>query len=203
MSDAGRQLLPRQQRRAQLLRAAAMAFAEGGYSATSMDEVARSAGITKLIVYRHFESKAELYRAILDQVASRLAEEWQALTTVQHMSGGATRVLLTVAREHPDGFRLLFVHASREPEFAAYRSEFRSLQLAAAASIIDPLIDEPVVRTWATSLVVDVVEASVLRWLEFGDPARDEEFAERSTDALTALVTSIVVGAVPARLRSS
>jgi len=194
MRDTSRQLLPRQQRRAQLLRAASVAFAEGGYSATSMDEVASSAGITKLIVYRHFESKTELYRAILDGVATRLGEEWQSLTSQQHTSGGATRVLLAVAREHPDGFRLLFVHAAREPEFAEYRSEFRALQLSAAAEIIDPLIGEPVVRAWATSLVVDVVEASVLRWLEFGEPERDEEFADRSTDALTALVTSIVVG---------
>jgi AcrR family transcriptional regulator len=198
MGDAARQLMPRPERRAQLLRAAAGAFADAGFSATSMDDVARAAGITKLIVYRHFESKAELYRAILDEVATRLGQEWQTRTIEEHTRGGATRVLLTVAREHPDGFRLLFMHAAREPEFAEYRSQFRTLQLAAAASIIDPLIVEAVQRAWATALVVDVVEASVLRWLEFGDPDRDEDFADQSTAALTALVGSIVIGHRPA-----
>ena len=68
----------RSQRRAQILRAAAQAFSHDGFVATSVDEVAKQAGITKLIVYRHFDSKADLYRSILDEVTGRLVEEWVA-----------------------------------------------------------------------------------------------------------------------------
>jgi len=53
----GRQLLSRADRQAQLLRAAATAFARAGFAATSMDDVAAEAGVTKLIVYRNFDSK--------------------------------------------------------------------------------------------------------------------------------------------------
>ena len=57
-----------------VLQAAAEAFAHGGYAATSMEEIAAAAGITKLIVYRHFESKETLYRAVLEQVFDRQVE---------------------------------------------------------------------------------------------------------------------------------
>ena len=40
-----------------------------------MDDVAAAAGITRLIVYRHFPSKEALYVAVLEGVRDRLAEE--------------------------------------------------------------------------------------------------------------------------------
>src|SRR3954453_19628082 len=86
---ATRQLLPRDERRAQILVTAARAFAAEGYAATSMDDVAKSAGVTKLIVYRHFASKAELYRAILERAANRLAEKWLGATDEEHSQGSA------------------------------------------------------------------------------------------------------------------
>lgn len=110
-----RQLLRRDERRAQILRAAAVAFSESGFAATSVEDVAKQAGITKLIVYRHFESKAELYRAILDEVARRLSEEFLELVAEDRVVGSGNSgvlSLLNVARELPDGFRLLFLHAA-------------------------------------------------------------------------------------------
>src|ERR1700691_1539403 len=55
-------LLPRAQRRAAILHGAALAFASSGFADTSMDDVGTACGVTKLIVYRHFGSKEELYR---------------------------------------------------------------------------------------------------------------------------------------------
>jgi AcrR family transcriptional regulator len=43
-----------------------------------MDDVAAEAGVTKLIVYRHFDSKEELYRSVLDGVNARIADEFGA-----------------------------------------------------------------------------------------------------------------------------
>ena len=45
--------MPRDERRAQILGAAATAFAESGFAATSMADVARAAGITKPVSYTH------------------------------------------------------------------------------------------------------------------------------------------------------
>ena len=126
---AVRSLLPRDERRAQILRAAGATFAVEGYVATSVDDVAKAAGITKLIVYRHFESKADLYRAILEETSERLVEEWVADFGDGAESKPAVATLLRVARELPDGFRLLFVHAAREADFVEFAADFRRLLL--------------------------------------------------------------------------
>src|SRR5215207_5909723 len=66
--------MPRAQRQAQLLTAAASAFVRGGFDGTSMEDVAEASGVTRLIVYRNFGSKEELYRAVLASVTERLAD---------------------------------------------------------------------------------------------------------------------------------
>jgi TetR/AcrR family transcriptional regulator, mexJK operon transcriptional repressor len=53
-----------QRKRRAILDAATALFLEGGYSTTSMDDVARSAGVSKQTVYQHFTSKAELFIAV-------------------------------------------------------------------------------------------------------------------------------------------
>ena len=60
--------LPRSERREQIIRAAAGVFVGGGFEGTSVDDVARAAGVTRLIVYRIFESKEALYQAVLQSV---------------------------------------------------------------------------------------------------------------------------------------
>ncbi len=179
----------RDERQAQILTAAATAFARGGYAATSMEDVAAEAGITRLIVYRHFDSKEALYAAVLTRVTQRLAEEWaKGLAAGDH--GYAFRTILTVAREQPDGYRLLFEHAVREPQFRTFAEQVHTVQVALADEILGENVPDPAFRRWATRTVVGYINDSVLAWLEVGDPGRDEEFVQRATDGLAAMFVS-------------
>ena len=76
MTHTPRKLLSRSQRHAAILQGAATAFATKGFASTAMEEVAAASGITKEIVYRHFASKEELYRAVLEGAAQRTREEF-------------------------------------------------------------------------------------------------------------------------------
>jgi AcrR family transcriptional regulator len=184
-----RRLLHRDERQAQILRAAAVAFARGGYGATSMEDVAAEAGITRLIVYRHFDSKEDLYRSVLTAVTDRLREQWQ-LGLRDADRGFVFRTLLTVAREQPDGYRLLFEYAAREPQFRTFAEEVRAIQVELADQMLGQSIPDPIFRRWATRTVVGYLTDSVLAWLEVGDPGRDDEFVEQATDALLAIYLS-------------
>ena len=73
-AEASPRRLRRAERREQILGAATRAFARAGFTATSLDDIAAEAGITRVILYRHFESKADMYRAVLDRACTRLAE---------------------------------------------------------------------------------------------------------------------------------
>lgn len=182
--------LPRPQRQAAILRAAAEAFARSGYAGTSMEAIAAEAGITKLIVYRHFDAKEDLYRAVLQRVFDRLADEFIAgIAAGPDDPGVGARSMLTAAREDPAGFRLLWRHAAREPRFAAYAAELRERAVDASRMLLGGLVAPPL-REWAAHAVVGFLVEATLEWLEHGDPARDETFVRLTTDATVAMVAA-------------
>src|SRR3954447_6219529 len=113
-------------RRESILRAAASAFADKGFADTSMDDVAAAAGISRLIVYRHFESKESLYVAVLERVSSRLAQVLAEHLGFEDGTGrAAVAAVMEVGREDPAAFTLLWRHAARESRFAEHAERFR------------------------------------------------------------------------------
>ena len=188
MSEA-RVLLPRAERQEAILRGAARAFAHSGYAATSMEDVAAASGITKLIVYRHFDSKEDLYRAVLERVSDRLTEEFLTRMSRVERRGVGARSMLVVAREDPEGFSLLFRHAVREPQFADYAHSHRERALLATRHLLQPSLGhDPDLLAWGAETVVSYLVEAVLHWLERGDPERDDEMVELTTSGLLALV---------------
>ncbi|HEV7888442.1 MAG TPA: helix-turn-helix domain-containing protein [Acidimicrobiales bacterium] len=186
-----RQLLPRAERRAAILSAAASAFVHKGFSATSMDDVAAEAGITKLIVYRHFDSKESLYEAVLEQVSARLAEEFVAGMAADPTGRGVgVKTLMTVAREDPDGFVLLWRHAAREPQFADYAERFREQSVDLARQLLDrtDVPGDRRLRRWQAELIMSFLVDAVVHWLEEGSPKRDEEMMRLTTRSMVAMV---------------
>ena len=71
---ATRNRLPAAERRTALIDAALRVFGERSYSGATTAEIARAAGVSEPILYRHFASKRDLYIACLDTMASRLRE---------------------------------------------------------------------------------------------------------------------------------
>jgi AcrR family transcriptional regulator len=67
--------VPREVRERQLVELAEGLFAERGFAKASMDELARRAGVTKPVIYELFGSKEGLFRACLEGLALRLAEQ--------------------------------------------------------------------------------------------------------------------------------
>jgi AcrR family transcriptional regulator len=73
-----------QQRRRQLLEVAANLFARLGYRGTTTAELAKAAGITEPILYRHFNNKLDLFVTLVDEVGREVIAGWeQALADVR------------------------------------------------------------------------------------------------------------------------
>lgn len=183
MADVSARRLPRAERHAQLVRAAASAFLERGYAGTSMESVAEQAGVTRLIVYRHFDNKSALYREVLDTVTSQLRDRVDV-----DESRSVAGVLVAVARDQPDAFRLLWRHARHEPEFAAEAELFRLVAAEFAHAVIGQFIADQLTLDWASATLVDHLHDGICNWLDRGDPAHDAEFAERLRSGARALV---------------
>ena len=99
------------QRREQLLEIGRSLFAEKGFDATSVEEIAQRAGVSKPVVYEHFGGKEGLYAVVVDrEIQALLASVQGALS-----SGGSSReiieraalALLGYVESSTDGFRIL------------------------------------------------------------------------------------------------
>lgn len=161
--------LPRAERREQILDAATRAFARAGYAATGLNDIATEAGITHVILYRHFESKNDLYRAVLDRARARLA----ATVGTDNYDDTSIPALLRAAAAEPDGFRLLFRFAAREPEFRDVVDSLRSASTDIALRHLSAAIPQGPWRDWAALLVPTVTLEAVIAWLDAGQPDPD------------------------------
>ena len=70
--QAATRRLTAEQRRRQLVAVALELFARRGYRATTMDDIAEAAGVTKPLLYQHFSSKRALYLELVDSIAQDL-----------------------------------------------------------------------------------------------------------------------------------
>ena len=163
-----RQLLPRAKRREQILIAATRAFAQAGFTATSLDDIAAATGVDRVILYRHFASKADLYRAVLQRAGERLT----AATGAPGFNAGSVAGLLSAAADDPDGFRLLFHYAAREPEFRQDMDVLRRNMVAVTRRALAGQIPDPVWARWASHLLPTLAVEAVIAWLDAGQPDR-------------------------------
>ncbi len=69
--------LPAAERRLELVETAVRVFSEGSYRGTTTAEIARAAGVSEPILYRHFASKRDLYFAVLDHVWAKARSAWE------------------------------------------------------------------------------------------------------------------------------
>jgi AcrR family transcriptional regulator len=115
--------LPADQRRRQLLDIACRVFANRGFHASAMDDIAAAAGVTKPVLYQHFASKRALFTEVLRDVGGQLMASLgtatsEATTGRDRVQAGFTAYFRFVTENEP-AFRVLFGAAARnDPEFA-------------------------------------------------------------------------------------
>ncbi|MEJ7757797.1 MAG: TetR/AcrR family transcriptional regulator [Nocardioidaceae bacterium] len=158
--------LPRAERREQILFSATQAFARTGFAATGLDEVAAAAGISRAILYRHFDSKTDLYRAVLDRARQYLGD---AVGKPPYSEQIIDDLVAAAARD-PAGFRLLFHHAGREPQFRADTDLFGAEMVASAYDHLADAIPDPGWAQWAAHLAPTATIAAITAWLDAGQP---------------------------------
>jgi AcrR family transcriptional regulator len=161
--------LRRAERREQILDAATRAFARAGFTATNLDDIAVEAGITRVILYRHFDSKADLYRQVLDRACSRLARTVGA----DHLDENSLPALVRAAGEDPDAFRLLFRHAATEPEFRDWTDAFTAAATDVARRNLATVLPAGPWMEWAARVIPLVTVEAVIGWLDIGQPDAD------------------------------
>lgn len=168
-------------RREQILDVALEIFGRSGYHGASMNEIAEAAGVTKPVLYQHFDSKSDLFSALLDEVGTRMRTAISKATADADDGKSQTRLgflayFRWVATDH-DGFRLLFGGAARHD--AEFTEQVRRIT-SDAASAIAPLIAvdlDPERRRIISHAIVGLAEGASRRLLDKGTEFDPDEIA--------------------------
>ncbi len=161
--------MPRAQRREQILAAATRAFARAGFANTSLDAIAAEAGVTPVILYRHFASKADLYREVLESANTRLVQA----TGIDDFDDASIPALIRAAAADPDAFRLLFRYAARETDFRDMIDTLIDQGTEVTRRHLASIPDERW-RSWAARLLPGMTIDAVIAWLDAGQPDPDQ-----------------------------
>ncbi|MDQ3758036.1 MAG: TetR/AcrR family transcriptional regulator [Actinomycetota bacterium] len=178
--------LPAARRRHQLLDVALDVFADRGFHATSMDDIAEAAGVTKPVLYQHFSSKRALYLELLDEMGSQLRDaitkaSVEAAGPRQQVEAGCAAYFRFVV-DRRNAFRLLFGGgARRDEEFAdAVRRVEEGIAETVAAFIEADIDDEH--RRILGHAVVGMAEGTSRYWLVNGLDFDPDVLARRVAD---------------------
>ena len=167
------------QRREQLIEIGRSLFAERGYEATSVEEIAGRANVSKPVVYEHFGGKEGLYAVIVDREMSTLL---QMITSSLAQNRSRIRVervalaLLTYVEERTDGFRILV----RDSPVAAPDGKYSSLLNDAVGQVGHILASDFTRRGFDAGFaplyaqaLVGMVSMTAQWWLDVREPPKE------------------------------
>ena len=166
-------------RREQLLAVGRSMFAEKGFEASSIEEIASRAGVSKPVVYEHFGGKEGLYAVVVDREMRSLMDRITSALTAGHpreLVEQAALALLTYIEDETDGFRIL----TRDAPVVSGSGTFSSLLNDIASQVEHILAEEfgerdlqPDLAAMYARMLVGMVALTGQWWLEAREPSRD------------------------------
>jgi AcrR family transcriptional regulator len=168
------------ERREQLLEIGRSLFAERGFDATSVEEIAAKAGVSKPVVYEHFGGKEGLYAVVVDREMRTLLDMVTSALTGGHpreLLEQAAFALLDYVENYSDGFRILV----RDSPVAASTGNFASLISDIATQVEGIMAREfrrrgyhPDFGAMYSQMLVGMVALTGQWWLDAQSPSKDE-----------------------------
>ena len=177
--------MPGPERRRQLLDVGRALFAENGFAATSVEEIAASAGVSKPVVYEHFGGKQGLHAVVVDREMHRLLTGFEAALSApghpRELLERAALVLLGYIEQDTDGFRVLV----RDAPVTSGAGSFGSVIGEVARKVEHILAREFAARGYQPGLaglysqaLVGMVALAGQWWLDARSPGRHEVAAQ-------------------------
>jgi AcrR family transcriptional regulator len=184
---------PRDARQA-VLESAITEFARRGYSGTSIQDILRATGLSKPTLYYYFESKAGLFKAILEFAYDECLRRMEK--RVAEVKGGRARLvalalaLFEFAEEHPQLLRLVFSTAFAAPEevpgeclgYEKRRRNFDFVERVVEEALKDGVLDKAYSAAELTHGLYGAISHRTRMHLLCGEGKLNAKTAERVVD---------------------
>lgn len=164
-----RKRLAPEQRRTLIVDAAGRLFGERGYDGTRLDDVAAAAGVTKPVLYRHFDGKTALYLALLARHRADLATFASAVPAAGPLEQRLRAVLevwLDYVEAHAYVWKMLFRDTGGGPEVRTFRLDVHARARATLVELIRTLSERPIPEPELEPLaeLLSTGQASLVLW---------------------------------------
>jgi AcrR family transcriptional regulator len=179
-----RRRLTAEERRESILDAANHVFGQHGYEHVRIDDVAAAAGISKALIYEHFESKQDLYAELMNRAAIDLLRVLVEAASAPGMEGplrmeNAAAAGFLWVQEHPHAFHM-FIRDVTDPEISAQQEALRRGAVTAMADVME--MEPPETRTGMVRRQTEQIAEMVVGgwyalaewWLRHPDVPREE-----------------------------
>ena len=190
---------PRYQRRKEdrpqeITEAAFAAFAEKGFTATKVEDVARRAGVSKGLLYLYFKTKEELFKAVIRSVVTPRVDELTRNLDSSELSAEAfiRGPLLAFMQRLPGSpasvvIRLMISEAPKHPDLVDYYwDNVASRGLAALRRLLERGVENGKFRRTAVNELPQLFVAPVMMSIVWGIV-----FADRSLDTDKLIATHV------------
>jgi AcrR family transcriptional regulator len=185
VKDVGpRRRLSAEERRESILDAANQVFGEHGFEHVRIDDVAAAAGISKALIYEHFESKQDLYSELMNRAAIDLLRVLVEAASAPGMEGplrmeNAAAAGFLWVQEHPHAFHM-FIRDVTDPEISARQDALRRGAVTAMADVME--MEPPETRAGMARRQTEQIAEMVVGgwyavaewWLRHPDVPREE-----------------------------
>jgi AcrR family transcriptional regulator len=189
-----RRRLPPAERRVLIVEAAGRLFGERGYDGTRLEDVAVAAGVTKPVLYRHFDNKTGLYLALLERHRADLgsfAAAIPAAGTLEPRLRAVLDVWLEYVETHSYAWKMLFRDTGGGAEVEAFRRDVHAQARATLVGMIGALSTTRIPRRELEPLaeLLSMGMASVVLWWIEDAAASREAIADAVTRVWLGLLT--------------
>ena len=176
-----------EERRRQILDAAVRAFAEKGYHACRVSDIAEEAGVAYGLVYHYFESKDAVLEAVFREMWGRMVGAIEAIIEIEDSPHEQLRktcaLVLRTWRDYPDVVRVLVREVARSGDLFYREVEEIALAFAALQRIVEngqsqKLFRDDLSPRLGAWIIYGALEEILTGWVLGRLPGEDEDVRE-------------------------
>ncbi len=185
-----------------ILKGAKKEFLVHGYAATSMDRVAKSAGVSKATIYSHFGDKEGLFNALIKSLAENKFQTIMGLQEPQSLEKNPKKVLQDLAtrmlenaksdRTFQDFIRIIIGESGRFPELA--QAYVKNIAKPALETLTFYFKSHPELKIKDVEATVRVMMGSLVYFIILQEMMHGQEIIPLESDRLVDTLTDLIIG---------
>jgi TetR/AcrR family transcriptional regulator, regulator of autoinduction and epiphytic fitness len=190
-----------EEKTAAILQGAMQEFLQHGYAATSMDRVAKTAGVSKATVYSHFGDKESLFNAVMQDLVKDKFQTAMGLEQPQSLTREpkivleeiATKILDNAKRDRTfqDFIRIVIGESGRFPELA--KAYVNNLAKPAIETLTKYLKAHPQLELKDAEATVRIIMGSLIYFVMLQEMLYGKEIVPLESDRLIKTMTDLIV----------